>query len=143
MDIEKVLEDEFCIDVAGLGLRAYYYHPESIAHYVSYPVENLMADTSYDERRGNSTTFTETIKKSFAGKYVTLMPEEATKLFTRYGLNGFEGDYFIGVLRETDIEARNIHLDHLKEWDQEETGEVFKFVGTENPAKPFEYFIKP
>lgn len=143
VDIEKVLEDEFCIDVSGLGLRIYYYHPESIAHYVSYPVENLMVDTSYDKRRGNSTTFPETIKNSFTGNYVTLMPEEATKLFTRYGLNGFEGEYFIGVFREADTEAKSIHLEYLEEWDQEETGEVYKFIGTKNPTKPFEYSTKP
>lgn len=140
-------ENEYQIDVTGVGLRAYYMHPESYAHYVSFPVTTLLVEFSggRDQRRRTrgGLSYSQMLRTGFSGAYSTAMPDGADELLERYGVGDFAEEYLIAIFRETDIDAKETFLGTLEPWDREETGVLLKHIGTAKPTKPFEYFYEP
>lgn len=139
-------EKESTIDATGLGLRAYYMHPESISHYVSFPVTELnvhfKANEMYSRRRSGGFSYDQFLRLGYDGMFSSSMPVEASDLLDRYGVSDFPENFFLAVFRETDEDAKTFFLRALTEWDQEETGEVYKYIGTDTPTRPFEYYYE-
>lgn len=139
-------EKEITIDATGLGLVAYYRHPESIEHYVSYPVTEILVDFEYNSPNRQRRSFLSNeafLSSGFLGKFSSGMPQGAEDLMTHYGLMDYVDNYLLGIFRDSDEDAKALLLRCLTPWDQEETGEILKHTGTANPTKPFEYFWEP
>lgn len=140
-------DKESMLDATSLGLKAYYMHPESVGHYVSYPITELCVEfkLSGPPVRRDRVQYSkdEFLSAGFLGYFGSVMPKGAEELLSRYGLDDFAGEYFIGIFRDTDEYVKGLFLRNLQPWDQEETGVLLKHIGTNTPSRPFEYFYDP
>lgn len=150
-NIEEVL-DQSRVDISNSGLRCYYLHPEDRTKYISFPVTHLAVSPMEGIPKTGlsqcSMTFDQIMSVQFAqANFYPEISDEALDLFTRYGVEDYIDDYYVGCFTEHNEYANKIMFkDYYTEWDSEEKGElqIWSWRSTDSadksPLAPYERY---